>query len=101
MKNRERQRANRRLKRAEEKLVKCDLHNCAGNKSGYCRILKSNHFGDKVCPFYKTTEQNEKEKKAVRYPGRSPKKNMLLLPAWSPRRSVLICSTIPLMKPVV
>lgn len=35
MKNRERQRANRRLKRAEEKVVKCDLHNCAGNKSGY------------------------------------------------------------------
>ena len=65
MKNRERQRANRRLKRSEEKVVKCDLHNCAGNKSGYCRILKSNHFGDKVCPFYKPTEQNEKEKKAV------------------------------------
>ena len=58
MKNRERQ-------RAEESVVKCDLHNCAGNKSGYCRILKSNHFGDKVCPFYKTAEQNEKEKKAV------------------------------------
>ena len=65
MKNRVRQRANRRLKHSEEKVVKCDLHNCAGNKSGCCRILKSNHFGDKVCPFYKTAEQNEKEQKAV------------------------------------
>ena len=27
--------------------------------------FQANHFGDKVCPFYKTTEQNEKEKKAV------------------------------------
>ena len=53
MKNRVRQRANRRLKHSEEKVVKC------------CRILKSNHFGDKVCPFYKTAEQNEKEQKAV------------------------------------
>jgi hypothetical protein len=65
MKTRVRQRANRRLKHSEEKVVKCDLHNCAGNKSGCCRILKSNHFGDKVCPFYKTAEQNEKEQKAV------------------------------------
>ena len=65
MKNRVRQRANRRLKHSEEKVIKCDLHNCAGNKSGCCRILKSNHFGDKVCPFYKTAEQNEKEQKAV------------------------------------
>ena len=65
MKNRERQRANRRLKNTAPAVIKCDLRNCAGNKAGYCRILKSNHFGDKVCPFYKTTEQNEKEKKAV------------------------------------
>ena len=65
MKNRERQRANRRLKSAAPAVIKCDLHNCAGNKSGCCRILKSNHFGDKVCPFYKTAEQNEKEQKAV------------------------------------
>ena len=65
MKNRERQRANRRLKNTAPAVIKCDLRNCAGNKAGYCRILKSNHFGDKVCPFYKTAEQNEKEKKAV------------------------------------
>lgn len=65
MKNRERQRANRRLKRVEEKMVKCDLHHCAANKDGFCRVLRSNNFGDKMCPFYKTTEQNEKEKKAA------------------------------------
>lgn len=62
MKNRKRQRENRKL---GSTLPKCDQHSCAGNKYGYCRILKSNHFGDKACPFYKTTEQNEKEKKAV------------------------------------
>lgn len=65
MKNRERQRANRRLKRVEEKMVKCDLHHCAANKDGFCRVLRSNNFGDKMCPFFKTTEQNDQEKKAV------------------------------------
>ena len=43
----------------------CVRTSCAGNKDGSCRILKSTYTGDKVCPFYKTTEQNEKEKKAV------------------------------------
>jgi hypothetical protein len=62
MKNRERQRENRKLGNS---LPMCDHRSCAGNKYGYCRILKSNHFGEKVCPFYKTTEQNEREKKAV------------------------------------
>lgn len=61
MKNRERQRENRRL---EKKLV-CPHHRCAGNKEGFCRVLRSSNFGDKMCPFFKTTEQNEKEKRAV------------------------------------
>ena len=62
MKNRERQRANRKLGNS---LPKCDQKSCAGHKGGYCRILKSNRFGDRTCPFFKTVEQNEKEKKAV------------------------------------
>ena len=62
MKNRERQRENRKLGNS---LPMCDHRSCAGNKYGYCRILKSNRFGDKACPFFKTTEQNEQEKKAV------------------------------------
>ena len=39
---------------------------CTACKEGFCMILKNNNFGDKLCPFYKSTEQNEKEKKAVR-----------------------------------
>lgn len=65
MKSRVRQRANRRLKRVEEKAVKCELHYCAANKDSFCRVLSSNNFGDQMCPFFKTTEQNEKEKKAA------------------------------------
>ena len=61
MKNRERQRENRRL----EKKVVCPHHRCAGNKEGFCRVLRSSNFGDKMCPFFKTTEQNGQEKKAV------------------------------------
>ena len=61
MKNRERQRENRRL----EKKVVCPHHRCAGNKESFCRVLRSSNFGDKMCPFFKTTEQNEKEKKAA------------------------------------
>lgn len=61
MKNRERQRENRRLK----KKVVCPYNHCASNKDGYCRALRTSDFGDKMCPFFKTTEQNEKENKAV------------------------------------
>ena len=42
MKNRERQRENKRL----EKKVDCPHHRCAGNKEGYCRALRSSNFGD-------------------------------------------------------
>lgn len=61
MKNRERQHENKRLK----KKVACPHHRCAGNKEGFCRVLRSSNFGDKMCPFYKTIEQNEKERKAA------------------------------------
>lgn len=61
MKNRERQRENQRL----EKKVVCPHHRCAGNKECFCRVLRSSSFGDKMCPFYKATDQNEKEKKAA------------------------------------
>lgn len=61
MKNRERQRENKRL----EKKVVCPHYRCAGNKEGNCRALRSSNSGDKMCPFFKTTEQNEKEKKAA------------------------------------
>ena len=59
MRNRERQRENKRL----EKKVVCPHHRCAGNKEGFCRVLRTSNFGDKMCPFFKTNEQNEKEKK--------------------------------------
>ena len=61
MRNRERQRENKLL----EKKVVCPHHRCAGNKEGFCRVLRTSNFGDKMCPFFKTNEQNEKEKKAV------------------------------------
>ena len=61
MKNRERQRENRR----QGKNIVCPHHRCASNKEGFCRALRTNDFGGKMCPFFKTAEQNEKEKKAV------------------------------------
>ena len=61
MKNRERQRENRRL----EKKIVCPQHHCAGNKEGFCYVLRTSNFGSKTCPFFKTAEQNKKEKKAV------------------------------------
>ena len=61
MKNRERQRENRR----QGKNIVCPRHCCAGNKEGFCRALRTSDFGNKTCPFFKTVEQNEKEKKAV------------------------------------
>ena len=61
MKNRKRQRENKRL----EKKVVCPHHRCAGNKEGYCRALRTSNFGDKMCPFFKTTGRNEKEKKSA------------------------------------
>lgn len=65
MRNRERQRANRRLKNENKPPVMCELHTCAGNRYGYCRSLEANNFGDSLCPFYKTAAQNETEQKAA------------------------------------
>lgn len=59
MKNRERQRENRR----QGKNIVCPHHRCASNKEGFCRALRTSDFGNKTCPFFKTAEQNEKEKK--------------------------------------
>lgn len=65
MNSRERQRERRRENRHMKYAPLCSNINYAGHREGKCMILKNNHFGDKVCPFYKTAEQNEKEKKAV------------------------------------
>jgi len=61
MRNRARQRENRKKKA----VTKCHRSTCAGCKDGVCRILKSTHFGEKACPFFKTKEQNDKECAAV------------------------------------
>ena len=61
MKNHEHQREDKQL----EKKVVCPHNRCAGNKDGFCRVLSTSDFGDKMCPFFKTTEQNEEEKKAA------------------------------------
>ena len=61
MKKRERQRENRR----QGKNIVCPHHRCASNKEGFCRALRTSDFGNKSCPFFKTAEQNEKEKKGV------------------------------------
>ena len=61
MKNRERQCANRKM------LIppRCDRCDCACNRHGACFSLSDNIFGDKNCPFFKTSEQNEAEKNDV------------------------------------
>ena len=61
MKNRECQRENRR----QGKKIVCPQHRCASNKEGFCRALRTSNFGSRMCPFFKTVEQNEKEKKAA------------------------------------
>lgn len=61
MKNHEHQREDKR----PEKKVVCPHNRCAGNKDGFCRVLSTSDFGGKMCPFFKTTEQNEEEKKAA------------------------------------
>ena len=51
VKNRERQRANRRLKYAVN--PPCDKRNCNRNSDGFCVILTSSDFGERSCPFFK------------------------------------------------
>lgn len=33
---------------------------------GYCRCLANTDFGIKPCPFYKSVEQNEKERREIK-----------------------------------
>lgn len=54
MKNREKQRENRRkYKSSKNTLAKCEIKRCVSNQDGKCAILKATDFGDKLCPFYK------------------------------------------------
>ena len=40
----------------------CYEAECAANKDLHCIALTDNNFGGKKCPFFKTKEQNEKER---------------------------------------
>lgn len=60
MKNRERQRANRR----REGYPNCPNNQCASYRKGVCIVLASNDFGTRACPFFKTTKEAEMEREA-------------------------------------
>lgn len=40
----------------------CTKDECAANEDLHCIALTDNNFGGKECPFFKTKEQNEKER---------------------------------------
>lgn len=40
----------------------CSKAMCFAHSGGRCVLLINNNFGDKECPFYKTSEQIEKDK---------------------------------------
>lgn len=63
MRNRERQRANRKLKRQEERY--CRRYTCDSNRDGLCIALSNATFDGKPCPFYKTHEQARHDKGAA------------------------------------
>jgi|GEM_PF-4265613 len=66
MRNRERQRANRRLKRMLERQNRtCNRSDCASCKDGYCNCLDRTDFGGKPCPFFKTGTQVKQEQTTV------------------------------------
>jgi len=66
MRNRDRQRENRRMKRIlEQQKCACSRSDCKSCNNGYCRSLHSTDFGGKPCPFFKTKEQMETEQSAV------------------------------------
>lgn len=46
-----------------KKIAYCDRDDCAAYFDGICNALRNNDFGDRECPFFKTKEQNEKERK--------------------------------------
>ena len=57
MKNRERQRANRRLKRKKDvPPPPCSTLHCNRNSNGFCVLLTDNDFGERPCPFFKAKE---------------------------------------------
>ena len=42
--------------------TKCDREECAAYKEGHCVALIDTDFGGKECPFFKTKEQNTRER---------------------------------------
>ena len=44
----------------------CDKKSCFACEDFSCRILTTNDFGKKECPFYKTNQQVEEEKEYCR-----------------------------------
>ena len=40
----------------------CGVEECFACENHYCMILNNNEFGYRMCPFFKTKEQVEKEK---------------------------------------
>lgn len=60
MRNRERQRANRKLKRQEERY--CRRYTCDSNRDGLCIALSNTAFDGKSCPFYKSHGQAKIDK---------------------------------------
>jgi len=64
MRNRERQRANRK-KKVEDEIRRCRRSTCACNSEGYCIALSNATFDGKPCPFYKTHEQARNDKGAA------------------------------------
>ena len=51
----------------DNELLNCPMPamRCFALNDGKCTCLSDTRFGAKMCPFFKTNEQNEKEKKAV------------------------------------
>ncbi len=59
MKNRKRQRANRKWM---DRACACQRTDCFACTEGYCAVLTSSDFGGRSCPFYKAAEDaNQKE----------------------------------------
>ena len=60
MKNRERQRENKKRARPN-----CPNNRCASYRSGVCLALDVNDFGVRPCPFFKTVEEAQHEREAT------------------------------------
>ncbi len=44
----------------------CKVSDCFACKDGGCAALTDNDFGERSCPFFKTSEQVEKERAAAK-----------------------------------